>query len=145
MGRILAIDYGKKRVGIAVTDELKIIASSLETVNTSEIIPFLKKYTAKENLETIVVGEPKQMDYTDSESAQIIEEFIKKLKTALPEIPVVRADERFTSKIASQVISKSGLKKKERQNKALIDSISATLILQTYLETVSSSRFIHNI
>lgn len=139
MGRILAIDYGKKRVGIAVTDELKIIANPLETVSASEIITFLKEYTAKESVETIVVGEPKQMNYTDSQSAKSINEFIKKLNIAIPYIPVVRSDERFTSKIASQVISKSGLKKKDKENKALIDRISATLILQTYLEETSQN------
>ena len=137
MGRILALDYGMKRVGVAVTDELKIIAGSLETVSTKDIMTFLKDYTSKETVETIVVGEPKQMDYTDSQSAGMIEEFIKKLKIALPDIPVARADERFTSKMASQVISRSGLKKKDRQNKGLIDSISATLILQTYMEGIN--------
>ena len=137
MGRILALDYGMKRVGVAVTDELKIIAGSLETVSTKDIMTFLKDYTSKETVETIVVGEPKQMDYTDSQSAGMIEEFIKKLKIALPAIPVARADERFTSKMASQVISRSGLKKKDRQNKGLIDSISATLILQTYMEGIN--------
>lgn len=134
MSRILAIDYGQKRVGLAVTDELKIIASSLTTVATKDIFIFLKDYLSKENVECFVVGQPKQMNYTDSESVKFIEPFVKKLAKTFPDITVDRMDERFTSKIASQTILQSGINKKARQNKALIDKVSATLILQSYLE-----------
>lgn len=136
MGRILAIDYGRKRVGIAVTDELKMIANALTTIHPDEVIGFLKKYSSEENLECIVVGEPKNMKYEASEAEKYIIPFLKKLKKELPEINIVRMDERFTSKIASQTVLEAGLKKKDRQNKALLDSISATLILQSYLEMV---------
>lgn len=135
MGRILAIDYGQKRVGIAVTDELQIIACGLETVHSKDIISFLKKYTSTERVDVFVVGEPKQMNYTDSQSAGLINNFITLLKKEFPLIPVERIDERFTSKIALQTMQNSGLKKKDRQNKAMLDTISATLILQTYMET----------
>ncbi|WP_440066804.1 Holliday junction resolvase RuvX [Tenacibaculum discolor] len=133
MGRILAIDFGKKRTGIAVTDELQIIASGLTTVNTSELITFLKEYTQKENVELFLVGKPKQMDNSDSESEVLITPFIQKLEKAIPSIPIKRVDERFTSKMAFQTMIDSGLKKKQRQNKALVDEISATIILQSYL------------
>ena len=133
MGRILAIDFGKKRTGIAVTDELQIIASGLTTVDTSTLIPFLKNYIQKENVELLIIGKPKQLDNTDSESELLIEPFIKKLTTEIPSIPYKRIDERFTSKIAFQSMIDSGLKKKQRQNKALVDEISATIILQSYL------------
>lgn len=133
MGRILAIDFGKKRTGIAVTDELQIIASGLTTVDTSTLIPFLKDYIQKENVELLIIGKPKQLDNTDSESELLIEPFIKKLTTEIPSIPYKRIDERFTSKIAFQSMIDSGLKKKQRQNKALVDEISATIILQSYL------------
>jgi putative holliday junction resolvase len=135
MSRIMAIDYGQKRVGIAVTDELQIIASPLETVHSKDIINFLKKYLIKEKVDTFVVGEPKQMDNSPSQSSQMIESFIKQLNKIFPNIVIQRVDERFTSKIALQTIQKSGLKKKDRQNKALLDSISATILLQSYLET----------
>ncbi|MCR8666082.1 Holliday junction resolvase RuvX [Aestuariibaculum sp. M13] len=133
MARILAIDYGMKRTGIAVTDELQIIASGLTTVNTSELLSFLKDYTNKENVELFVVGEPKQMDNTASESEVLIAPFLEKLNKQFPNIPVYRVDERFTSKMAFQTMIDSGLKKNQRKNKALIDEISATLILQSYL------------
>ncbi|MDX8554071.1 Holliday junction resolvase RuvX [Tenacibaculum sp. 1B UA] len=133
MGRIVAIDFGKKRTGIAVTDELQIIASGLTTVNTSELIAFLKDYTQKENVELFLVGKPKQMDNSDSESEVLITPFLQKLEKAIPSIPIRRVDERFTSKIAFQTMIDSGLKKKQRQNKALVDEISATIILQSYL------------
>jgi len=133
MSRILAIDYGKKRTGIAITDELQIIASGLTTVNTNELIDFLKKYSSKENIEEFIVGKPKQMNFTDSESEVLILPFIKKLKKVFPNIPIKRIDERFTSKMAFQTMIESGLKKKQRQNKALVDEISATIILQSYL------------
>ena len=133
MGRILAIDFGKKRTGIAVTDELQIIASGLTTVNTEELILFLKDYTSKEKVELFLVGKPKQMDNSDSESEALILPFLKKLSKVIPQISVQRVDERFTSKMAFQSMIDSGLKKKQRQNKALVDEISATLILQSYL------------
>jgi len=133
MARILAIDYGKKRIGIAVTDELQLIASGLTTVPTSEIFDFLASYLTTEKVALFLVGEPKQMDYTASESEELIIPFLKKLKEVFPEIPVERVDERFTSKMAFQTMIDSGLKKKQRQNKALIDEISATIILQSYL------------
>lgn len=133
MGRILAIDYGKVRTGIAVTDELQIIASGLTTVSTHELIPFLKDYLLKENVDLFLVGEPKQLDNTPSESEVLILSFLQKLHKAFPKITVERVDERFTSKMAFQTMIDSGLKKKQRKNKALIDEISATLILQSYL------------
>lgn len=133
MGRLLAIDFGKKRTGIAVTDELQIIASGLTTVPTEELIEFLKTYVKKENVDLFIVGKPKQMDNSDSESEALIAPFLKKLAKAIPEIPVHRIDERFTSKMAFQTMLDSGLKKKQRRNKALVDEISATIILQSYL------------
>ena len=133
MGRLLAIDFGEKRTGIAVTDELQIIASGLTTVDTSELIPFLIEYTQKETVDLFIVGKPKQMNNTDSQSEVHIEAFLKKLASALPNIPIEREDERFTSKMAFQTMIDSGLKKKQRRNKGLIDEISATIILQSYL------------
>jgi putative Holliday junction resolvase len=133
MGRILAIDYGTKRTGLAVTDEMQIIASGLTTVDTKELIDYLKHYSSSENVEKFVVGLPKQMDNTASESEFYIQKFLKKLVQNIPNIPIERVDERFTSKMAFQTMIDSGLKKKQRRNKALIDEISATLILQSYL------------
>jgi len=133
MARLLAIDYGLKRTGIAVTDELQIIASGLTTVATSELISFLKDYTSKENVELFLVGEPKQMDNSPSESEAYIYPFIKELEKLFPDIEIKRVDERFTSKMAFKAMIDSGLKKNQRKNKALIDEISATLILQSYL------------
>jgi putative Holliday junction resolvase len=133
MGRILAIDYGTKRTGIAVTDELQIIASGLTTVATTNLIPFLKDYILAEQVELFVIGEPKQMNNEASESEKYIQEFIEKLTKAIPSIPIVRVDERFTSKMAVQTMIDSGLKKNQRMNKSLVDEISATLILQSYL------------
>jgi len=133
MARLLAIDYGTKRTGIAVTDELQIIASGLTTVPTKELIIFLKEYIEAESVELFLIGEPKQMDYTASESEVYIKTFISKLEKEIPQIPIKRVDERFTSKIAFQTMIDSGLKKNQRKNKALVDEISATLILQNYL------------
>ncbi len=133
MGRIIAIDYGVKRTGIAVTDELQIIASGLTTVKTPELIEFLKDYLKKEEVELILVGEPKQMNNTPSESEVFILPFLEKLKTEFTSVPVKRVDERFTSKMALQSLFESGIKKKKRKNKALLDEISATIILQSYL------------
>ncbi|SHG43894.1 putative holliday junction resolvase [Winogradskyella jejuensis] len=136
MGRLLAIDYGTKRTGIAVTDELQIIASGLTTVDTSRLISFLKDYTSKETVDKIVVGLPKQMDNSASESEIYIQKFLVKLEKEIPEIPVERVDERFTSKMAFQTMIDSGLGKKQRRNKALVDEISATLILQSYMASL---------
>ncbi|MHB0754996.1 Holliday junction resolvase RuvX [Polaribacter sp. M15] len=133
MGRILAIDFGKVRTGIAITDELKIIASGLTTVPTKELIPFLKEYISKENVELFLIGKPKQMNNTDSESETLIVPFLEKLSKEIPNIPTQRVDERFTSKMAFQTMIDGGLKKSKRRNKALVDEISATIILQSYL------------
>lgn len=133
MARILALDYGKVRTGIAVTDELQLIASGLTAVLTKDLIPFLENYLKEEQVELFVVGLPKQMDNTPSESEQPIQEFLEKLVAKFPWIPVERQDERFTSKMAVRSMVDSGMKKKKRRDKALIDEISATLILQAYL------------
>ncbi|HEX9826618.1 MAG TPA: Holliday junction resolvase RuvX [Flavobacteriaceae bacterium] len=133
MGRILAIDYGTKRTGIAVTDELQIIASGLTTVVTHDLISFLTDYISKENVELFIIGEPKQMNNEVSESEASIQIFIEKLTREIPDIPIKRVDERFTSKMAFQTMIDSGLKKNQRKNKALVDEISATIILQSYL------------
>jgi len=129
----LALDYGGKRTGIAVTDEFQIIASGLATVATKELLPYLENYFKSENVELVLVGEPKQMDYTPSQSEAAIQEFLKKFKEKFPLMEMKRVDERFTSKMAVKTMIDSGLKKKKRQNKALLDEISATIILQTYL------------
>ena len=133
MARILALDFGTKRTGVAVTDELQIIASGLTTVPTKELMSFLKSYVSEEDVELFVVGEPKQMNYEASESEVSISKFLEALKRTIPHIPVKRVDERFTSKMAFQTMLDSGLKKKQRQDKTLIDEISATIILQSYL------------
>lgn len=133
MPRILAIDFGKKRTGIAVTDEMQIIASGLTTVHTDDLISFLKTYTSKEKVELFLVGKPKQMDNSDSESEALILPFLKKLENQFPQIPIKRIDERFTSKMAFQTMIDSGMKKQQRRNKAMVDEISATIILQSYL------------
>lgn len=134
MARIVALDFGKVRTGIAVTDELQLIASGLETVETKSLLDYLKNYVNTEKVEKFVVGEPKQMDNTPSESEALIKPFLLKLTTAFPDIPIVRHDERFTSKMAFQTMIDSGLTKKQRRNKALVDEISATIILQAYLQ-----------
>ena len=133
MPRILAIDYGMKRTGIAITDEMQIIASGLTTVPSQTLIAFLKDYFTKEKVEKVIVGEPKQMDGTPSQSAVIIEKFIKVFQKEFPEMPLDRIDERFTSKMAFQTMIDSGLKKNQRKNKALIDEIAATIMLQDYM------------
>ena len=135
MSRIMAIDYGKKRTGIAITDPAQIIANGLTTVPTSQLISFIQEYVKKEKLERIVVGKPKQMSGKDSESAVGITAFIQNLKTVLPDIPIESYDERFTSVLAHRTMLESGLKKTARQNKALVDKISATIILQSYMES----------
>jgi putative Holliday junction resolvase len=133
MARILSIDYGLKRTGIAVTDDFQIIASGLTTIPSTDIIPFLKTYFSKENVETVIIGEPKQMNGLPSESSEIIEKFIAQFHTEFPNMKIERVDERFTSKMAFQTMIDSGLKKKQRQNKGLIDEIAATILLQDYL------------
>tara|TARA_Y100001963_G_C6548590_1_gene338798 strand:- start:189 stop:593 length:405 start_codon:yes stop_codon:yes gene_type:complete len=133
MARVMALDYGVKRTGIAVTDELQMIASGLTTVDTPSLLNFLEDYFKKEKVETVVVGEPKQKDNSASQSEVFIAEFLKKFTEKFPEMRLVRVDERFTSKMAFQTMIDSGLKKKKRQNKALVDEVSATIILQSYL------------
>lgn len=137
MGRILSMDYGRKRTGLAVTDPLKIIANGLTTVMSAKLIDFLKDYVAKEPVELFVIGLPKQMNNEPSESWRFIEPFIKNLKKTFPDIPVEMVDERFTSVLAHQTMREGGLKKKDRQNKELVDEISATIILQSYLESLN--------
>lgn len=133
MSRILAIDYGSKRSGIAVTDPLRIIASGLTTVATAELLPFLKRYIVEENVGEIVVGKPKRMTNEDSDIEVEILKFLEKIQIEFPSILIHREDERFTSKIAFQTMLEVGMKKKQRQNKELIDEISATIILQSYM------------
>lgn len=135
--RILAIDYGQKRTGLAVTDEMQIIASGLTTIPSETVLDFLRDYFKKEKVEKVLIGEPKQMNNEPSQSAPIIEAFVEKFINSFPDIPIERVDERFTSKMAFQTMIDSGLKKKQRQNKALIDEISATIMLQDYLSRKS--------
>lgn len=135
MGRILAIDYGRKRVGLAVTDMLKITANGLDTVQSHEVLSYLEKYISSEEVEVFVIGLPKQMNGQDSESMQYIRPFVAALQRKFPEIPVVYVDERFTSVLAHKAMLEGGLKRKDRQNKELVDKISATIILQSYLES----------
>ncbi|MDR2955437.1 MAG: Holliday junction resolvase RuvX [Prevotella sp.] len=136
MGRYLAIDYGTKRTGIAVSDNLKIIANGLTTVPTHTLLYYLKSYFEKENVEKIIVGLPKQMNNEYSENMKHIRPFVKKLQSLYPDIPVELYDERFTSSLAQQTIIEAGLKKKDRQNKALVDEVSAVIILQSYMESL---------
>lgn len=134
MGRVLAIDCGQKRIGLAITDELKMIATGLQTVHVKDIFAFLIDYVASNEVERFVVGEPKTMMNEKSDSARFVDPFVKKLKKTFPTIPVDRVDERFTSKMAHQTMLDAGLKKKDRQNKALVDTISATIILQSWMD-----------
>lgn len=133
MSRLLAIDYGQKRVGIAITDEEQIIASALTTLSSKDVIPFLKDYLIQEEVECFVVGLAKNLDNTPSESAKYIEPFVRRLKAAFPEISIERVDERFTSKIAFQTMIDAGVRQRKRRDKGLVDKISATLILQSFL------------
>ncbi|AXB57228.1 Holliday junction resolvase RuvX [Flavobacterium fluviale] len=135
MPRILSIDYGQKRTGIAVTDEMQIIASGLTTIPTHTLLDFLKDYFAKEKVEAVLIGEPKQMNGQPSESASVINGFAVHFSNIFPDMKVIRVDERFTSKMAFQTMIDSGLSKKQRQNKGLIDEISATILLQDYLSS----------
>ena len=134
MGQILAVDFGKKRCGLAATDDLRIIASGLDTVETSVLMEYLKNYFEKNTVDEVVIGLPTDLKGNMSEVEQDIQKFIEEFKNEFPEVSVVRFDERFTSKIASYFISQSGKNKKQRQEKGLIDKVSATLILQQYLE-----------
>ena len=134
MGRILAIDYGKKRVGLAVTDPLRITANGLDTVPAESALSYITNYAEKETVDRFVVGLPRQMNYTESESMQYIKPFLDRLKKQFPDKEIVMVDERFTSVLAHRAMLDAGLKKKDRQNKALVDKISATIILQTYLD-----------
>ncbi len=134
MGRILAIDYGKKRVGLAVTDPLQIIANKLTTVPAHEIWDFLKNYFQKEEVEKVVVGYPRQMNNEASQSVLYINPFLKRFQKVYPDMEIELIDERFTSKMAFQTMIDAGLKKKDRQNKATIDAVSATIILQSYMQ-----------
>ncbi|MFC5271311.1 Holliday junction resolvase RuvX [Adhaeribacter terreus] len=135
MARILAIDYGNKRTGLAVTDPLQIIANGLETVPTHTLLTYLKNYIQKENVEAIVVGMPKRLDNTPTDTTAAVTGLVRKLKTEFPAQQIHLVDERFTSKIAFQTMLAGGLKKKARQNKATVDMVSATIILQSYLES----------
>lgn len=134
MGQILAVDFGKKRCGLAATDDLRIIASGLDTVETSVLMEYLKKYFEKNSVDEVVIGLPTDLKGNMSEVEEDIQKFIEEFKSEFSEVSVVRFDERFTSKIASYFISQSGKNKKQRQEKGLIDKVSATLILQQYLE-----------
>lgn len=133
MSRIIALDYGGRRTGVAVTDPLQMIAYPLDTIDTSKIIDYLKAYFAKENVETIVLGAPLNMDGTDTDATQMVIEFEKKLKENFPNHPIVKIDERLTSRMAKQTLIDAGYKKKDRKNKKLVDTVAAALILQTYL------------
>ena len=135
LARILSIDYGKKRTGLAVTDPLQIIAGGLATVSTSELFDWLKAYLAKEPVERIVIGEPRQPNGEPSENLQRVQQFVNRWRKAVPEVPIEYYDERFTSVLAHQVMLNGGLKKKARQDKALVDEISATIILEDYLRS----------
>ena len=135
MSRIVAIDYGRKRTGIAVSDTMQLIANGLTTVPTHELLNFIGEYIAKEPVERIIIGLPKQMNNEVSENMKNIEPFVRSLKKCYPDLPVEYVDERFTSVLAHRTMLEAGLKKKDRQNKALVDEISATIILQTYLES----------
>jgi putative Holliday junction resolvase len=133
VARILSIDYGKKRTGLAVTDPLQMIASGLATVSTSELFEYLKNYVAVEEVECIVIGEPRQPNGQPSENLQRVQQFVNRWRKAMPNVPIDYFDERFTSVLAHQAMLDGGLKKKARQDKALVDEISATIILQDYM------------
>ena len=136
MSRILCIDYGGKRTGIAVTDPLKIIATGLTTVETQKVLPFLKDYFSREAVELVLVGMPSNWDDTATHATPMVQQFIRAFQKAFPAIPVQEVDERYTSKMASQAMLQMGLKKKQRQNKALVDEIAATIMLQEYLQRI---------
>lgn len=133
--RILSVDYGRKRTGLAVTDPLQIIAGGLATVSTSELFDYLKKYIEREQVERIIIGEPRQPNGEPSENLQRVQQFVNRWRKAVPEVPIEFYDERFTSVLAHQAMLQGGLRKKARQDKALVDEISATILLQDYLES----------
>ncbi|HXR84822.1 MAG TPA: Holliday junction resolvase RuvX [Hanamia sp.] len=133
MSRILCIDYGKKRTGIAVTDPLQIIATGLTTVDSHELISFLKKYFQQEEVELIVIGDPKNLDDSDTHATPLVNAIIKRLEKEFPKIPIKKVDERFTSKMAKQAMIEMGMKKKDRRNKRTVDEIAATIMLQEYM------------
>lgn len=134
MARIMAIDYGLKRTGLAVTDPLQIIATGLTTIESSRLVPFLKDYFKKEPVELMLVGEPKNLDDSDTHATPLVRAIVERLRKEFPVIPLKLVDERFTSKMASRAMIEMGMKKKQRQNKALVDEIAATILLQEYLE-----------
>lgn len=136
MARILAIDYGKKRTGLAVTDPLQIIATGLTTIDTKDFIPFLKDYIAREPVEKIIIGMPLNMDDSPTHATPLVENAIRLLKKNFPDIPIETVDERFTSKMAKDAMLEMGLKKKQRRNKKLVDEIAATIMLQAYMESL---------
>lgn len=136
MPRILCIDYGGKRTGVAVTDPLKIIATGLCTVETPKLLPFLKDYFSREPVELVLVGMPSNWDDSDTHATPLVQQFIRAFQKAFPSIPVQEVDERYTSKLASQAMLQMGLRKKQRQNKALVDEIAATIMLQEYLQRI---------
>jgi putative Holliday junction resolvase len=136
MPRILAIDYGLKRTGIAVTDPLKIIATGLTTIESKQLLQFLKDYFSKEEVELIIIGEPKNLDDSDTHATHYVNDIVNKIEKAFPTHPIKKVDERFTSKMASRAMIEMGLKKKQRRNKALVDEIAATIMLQEYLRGI---------
>jgi putative Holliday junction resolvase len=135
MARILSIDYGLKRTGLAVTDPLQIIASGLTTVDSRQLIPYLKDYFSKEEVELIIIGEPKNWDDSDTHATKLVEKCIKELQKNFPSIPIKKVDDRFTSKMAKDAMIEMGMKKMQRRNKALVDEIAATIMLQEYIGT----------
>ena len=143
MGRILAIDYGHKRVGLAVTDPLQIIASSLETITPKELLPYLKQYFAKEKVDAIILGMPKKLDGTDTNITAFVKGFTETLRQSFPEQEVINHDERFTSALALKAMIASGTSKKDRRTKGNLDKISATIILQSYMESLELQKYRH--
>ena len=137
MPRIIAIDYGLKRTGLAVTDPLQIISTGLTTVESKQLIPFLKDYFSKELVERIIIGEPKNWDDTDTHATPLVEKCIKELQKNFPSIPITKVDERYTSKMAKQAMIDMGMKKMQRRNKAIVDEIAATIMLQDYMRSIS--------
>ena len=137
MARIIAIDYGLKRTGLAVTDPLQIIATGLTTVSSKELILFLKNYFAKEPVERIIIGEPKNWDDSDTHATPLVEKCVKELQKHFPAIPITKVDERYTSKLAKQAMIDMGMKKMQRRNKAIVDEIAATIMLQDYMRSIS--------
>ena len=136
MPRIISIDYGAKRTGLAVTDPLQIIATGLTTVESKQLIPFLKDYFAREEVELIIIGEPKNWDDTDTHATPLVEKIIKQLEKNFPKIPIKKVDERYTSKMAKDAMLEMGLKKMQRRNKKLVDEIAATIMLQEYMRQI---------